>query len=252
MRYRMACLFLLILSSLPAGEPVTLLTEDVAPFNYPDPADPLRITGVCTEAVRLIMERSGQPQRIHLMPWARAYAQLKAGPRVALFATARLPEREALFQWVGPLASKHLAFVVPAGSGLRLESLEDARRASAIAVYRDSAKERWLATRAFANLERVDDDPTALRLLLGGRIPLWFTAEPECHVLAAQQGVAPTQLAIALRAERIDLYLAVSRDVEADTVAQWQRRCDELRQDGTLAALTARFIPAGGGGAAPR
>ncbi|MCK6489105.1 MAG: transporter substrate-binding domain-containing protein [Planctomycetes bacterium] len=234
---------LVLTGSLAAADPVTLITEDIPPFNYVDPAKPDAVTGVCTEIVRAIMARSGHHDRIQMMPWARGYAQLQTGPRVALFATARLPEREHLFRWVGPLAHKHFAFIAPAGSPLHMTTVDDARRVSAIGVYRDSAKQRWLLTHGFTNLEAVDDEAANLRLLTGGRIPLWFTAEPECYELARRQGIEAGQLAIALRVEVIPLYLAVSRDVEESTVAAWQQTCDTLRLDGTIAALTRRFIP---------
>lgn len=236
--------WLAVLGPLGAVEPVTLITEDIPPFNYVDPAKPEAVTGLCTEIVRVIMARNGHHDRIQMLPWARGYAQLQTGPRVALFATARLPERETLFQWVGPLAYKHLAFIAPAGSPLKMTSVDDAKRVSAIGVYRDSAKQRWLVTHGFTNLEPVNDEATNLSMLTGGRLPLWFTAEPECYILAHRQGIEPGQLAVALRVEVIALYLAVSPDVEAATVAAWQRTCDDLRQDGTIAALTRRFMPA--------
>lgn len=246
MRSRLAHLLflpLVLTGSLAAADPVTLITEDIPPFNYVDPARPDAVTGLCTEIVRAIMARSGHHDRIQMMPWARGYAQLQAGPRVALFATARLPEREHLFRWVGPLAHKHFTFIAPAGSPLHMTTVDDARRVSAIGVYRDSAKQRWLMARGFTNLEAVNDEATNLTLLTGGRIPLWFTAEPECYELARRQGIGPDQFLVALRAEIIPLYLAVSLDVEESTVSAWQRTCDQLRQDGTIATLTRRFIP---------
>lgn len=246
MRSRLAHLFLPVLvltRALTAADAVTLITEDIPPFNYVDPAKPDAVTGVCTEIVRAIMARNGHHDRIQMMPWARGYAQLQTGPRVALFATARLPERENLFQWVGPLAHKHFTFIAPAGSPLKMTTVDDARRVAAIGVYRDSAKQRWLLTHGFTNLEAVNDEATNLTMLTGGRLPLWFTAEPECYEFARRQDIGADQLAVALRVEAIWLYLAVSLDVEKSTVAAWQQTCDTLHQDGTIAALTRRFIP---------
>ena len=52
---------------------MTLITEELAPFNYTENGD---ITGATTQVVREIARRLGIDDGITVMPWARGYQQL--------------------------------------------------------------------------------------------------------------------------------------------------------------------------------
>ncbi|MBC9045182.1 ABC transporter substrate-binding protein, partial [Pseudomonas aeruginosa] len=61
-------------------------------------------------------------------PWDRVYQQALSEPGYGVFSTARTPEREDKFKWVGPLAVNDWVLMARGDSSIHLNSLEDAAR----------------------------------------------------------------------------------------------------------------------------
>jgi len=95
-----------------------IITEDNPPFNFTDERG--NITGQSTEIVRLILKATGTDASIELLPWAQGYSLAQMEPTVALYSTMRLPSRENLFKWVGPIGFDDSYFYVRRGTLNRL------------------------------------------------------------------------------------------------------------------------------------
>jgi len=76
--------------------------------------------------------------------------------------------------------------------------------------------------------------------LLDGQIDLWATGDPAGRYLARQVGV--TGLKTVLRFNSAQLYLALNKDVPDETVAKLQAALDQLRQEGLLDQIMARYL----------
>ncbi|OEU71116.1 MAG: hypothetical protein BA863_09845 [Desulfovibrio sp. S3730MH75] len=74
------------------------------------------------------MRQTGQEFPIKVMPWAQGYTMAQRQPNVALYSTTRTESRENLFKWVGPLATMKWVFFAKAGSGIKISSLDDAKK----------------------------------------------------------------------------------------------------------------------------
>src|SRR3546814_13107990 len=61
-------------------------------------------------------------------PWERIYKLALDNPGYGVFVTARLPEREKLFKWVGPIGPDDWIMLAKADSKISLDSLEQARQ----------------------------------------------------------------------------------------------------------------------------
>ena len=90
-------------------------TEDVPPLNYVDKG---KISGYSTEVLRLAAQEAGLSLSIEAQPWLRAYAAVQKSPNALLFTVVRTPEREAQFQWVGPIGTAP-RLSIPAGDAPR-------------------------------------------------------------------------------------------------------------------------------------
>ena len=137
MKRTTAILFLVFFFHLPvkhsAGAELTILTEDLPPFNYTENG---KLTGATTMVVQEIIRRLGIVDPIEVVPWARGYQRLSNEPNVVLFTTAHTAERERLFHWVGPLYVSQMVFYARKNDPLRIDSLEAAKQVAAVATYR--------------------------------------------------------------------------------------------------------------------
>lgn len=63
------------------------------------------VGGIATEVVRLLLNKVGSKAKMVATNWARANHLALTQPNVMIFSITRNAEREALFKWVGPVAS---------------------------------------------------------------------------------------------------------------------------------------------------
>jgi len=215
-----------------------IYTEDSPPGNYLKNG---RAEGFAVEIVRDILQRLNLPDRIEVVPWARGYSQATQAPNVVLFSTTRLPQREHLFHWVGPIYTQTWAFYGRRNSGLQIHSLEQARKVARIGTYLQDAKEQYLKTQGFTNLVSTNRNISNIVHLVNGDIDLWVSSDFNMPYQARQAGVDPEQLERVYAFRRVENYIAFSLETPVPVVRAWQRCLDEIKQDGTYAALMEKY-----------
>lgn len=75
---------------------------------------------------------------------------------------------------------------------------------------------------------------------MDGQIDLWATGDPAGRYLARQVGV--TQLKTVLRFNSAQLYLALNKDVPDEVVAKLQAALEQLRGEGGVDQIMARYL----------
>lgn len=241
----MRCAWLLILMAVlswNSAHALTLLTEISPPSSFMRDG---ALTGVGVEIVREMQRRAGDSSPIEVLPWARAYAIAQDMPDAAIFATTRTPERESLFQWVGPILTIEWLFAGIKGQSPVVASLDEARHAVAIGTYRDDAREQYLLSEGFTNLDRAPDALSNLRKLRAGRIDLMATTSLGLKVISdsAQPGDPPVRKVFTFN--KVDLYVAFSRGTAGAVVQAWQNALESMKADGTLDRIQSRWLAAG-------
>ena len=83
-------------------------------------------------------------------------------------------------------------------------------------------------------------DQDNAKKLVSGQIDLWATGDPAGRYLARQEGV--TGLKTVLRFNSAELYLALNKDVSDDVVARLQDALDQLRKEGVVDEIMARYL----------
>ena len=131
------------------------MTENLPPLNY---ADDTGAQGFSVELLRAMAAQVGIRLDLQVLPWQRAMQVAETQAHSILFSLTRLPEREAQFQWVGPIAQRRILLYRPASrTDLNLTQLADLGNAR-IGVVRDSAADRQLQQKVFrAQLEIAHD-----------------------------------------------------------------------------------------------
>jgi polar amino acid transport system substrate-binding protein len=243
-RFRRAMMLLLCVTALPWAAYATaaqlhFYTEELPPINFSRGG---KATGLATEIVEEIMRRTGMQAPIEVIPWPRAYKYATSGPNVVLFSTAYTPEREKLFKWVGPIALT-TSYIYRKRGGMRIENIEQARKAERILVYRESYLEQMLRGLGFSNLYIVTSPVEAMRMLVAGRAPLMAYEDIPFAATAEVEGLNISDIEPAFILRQSFLYIAFSRDTPDDVVARWQKALDAMKADGTFEQLYAKWLP---------
>ncbi|WP_448106006.1 substrate-binding periplasmic protein [Pseudomonas azerbaijanoccidentalis] len=222
---------------------MVLLTENFPPYNMAKNgknfAQGENIDGIATDIVREIFKRADITYSLTLrFPWERVYKLALENPGYGAFVMARLPDRERLFKWVGPIGPDDWIMLAKADSKITLETLNDARKYK-IGAYKGDAIAETLAKQGLNPIVVLRDQDNAKKLV-SGQIDLWATGDPAGRYLARQDGV--TGLKTVLRFNSAELYLALNRDVPDETVAKLQAALDQLRREGGVDAIMGRYL----------
>lgn len=225
------------------SEPLVLLTENFPPYNMATNgknfAQGENINGIAVDIVREMFKRAGVSYNLTLrFPWDRIYKLALEKPGHGVFVTARLPEREALFKWVGPIGPDDWVMLAKSDSTMRLESLEQAAKYR-IGAYKGDAISQYLSDKGIEHSTSLRDQENA-RKLVAGQIDLWATGDPAGRYLARQEGISG--LKTVLRFDSAELYLALNRETGDDLVARLQAALDSMRADGAIEAIQGRYL----------
>lgn len=247
---RRACLALTTLCALrptalaAPGRPTLLgFTENLAPLNYEGASGP---EGFSVELLRLMAAGAGLPLTLEVLPWQRAMQMAEAQPTGVLFSLTRTPEREAQFQWVGPIAQRRiLIYRLASRPDLKLAQLADLGDAR-IGVVRDSAADKQLQAAGLkpgVHLEHGLDDATNLRKLLAGRMEYitlldWAAA---WNLRQLQLPYDALQAVMEQDSSRSYWY-GLRPDADPALVRRLQAALDAARRDGRYERLRQRYF----------
>ncbi|QJI42884.1 ABC transporter substrate-binding protein [Pseudomonas sp. ADAK2] len=222
---------------------LVLLTENFPPYNMAKNgknfAQDENINGIAVDIVREMFKRANITYSLTLrFPWERIYKIALEKPGYGVFVMARLPDREKLFKWVGPIGPDDWIMLAKADSKITLETLEQARKYK-IGAYKGDAIAETLAKQGLKPIVVLRDQDNAKKLV-SGQIDLWATGDPAGRYLARQDGV--TGLKTVLRFNSAELYLALNKEVPDEIVAKLQSALDQLRKEGVVDDIMARYL----------
>lgn len=212
---------------------VVLLTENFPPYNMAingkNFAQEDSIDGIAVDIVKEMFKRAGVQYSLTLrFPWDRIYKLALEKPGYGVFVTARLPERESQFKWVGPIGPDDWVLLAKADSQIALNNLEEAKKYR-VGAYKGDAIAEYLADHGFEPVLALRDQENAGKLQ-EGQIDLWASGDPAGRYLAKQVGV--TGLKTVLRFNSDQLFLALNRETPDAVVQKLQAALDKMRAEG--------------------
>ena len=223
--------YICFLSNISLAEEIKAVTEDWPPFNYEKDG---QLVGLSTEIVRVTLNGAGIQADFQIFPWARAYKMAVNDKNVLIYTITRTAEREKQFKWIGPLTTKRDILVARKGSGIKIDSLEDAKKVKSIGTLRDDTREHLLKSLGFTNLEPVSDEQLNAKKLVLGRIDLWTYKIPGLRTVCELAGVDYNEVEEVYHLREINLDIAFSKKTSDSIVQRWRNAFNDMVADGTI------------------
>ncbi|MFC3153081.1 substrate-binding periplasmic protein [Litoribrevibacter euphylliae] len=148
---------------------VTLVTHESKPYAWVDESG--HINGMTVDIANLIFQRANIKKNWKLMPSKRAYRYAKTNINTCIFPLQRNQEREADFQWVGPIMINRYAFYTLENSTIELNTLADLKSFKVV-TYLGSGLKEYLSGFGIRVIETLQDDMAATMVSLG-RANVW-------------------------------------------------------------------------------
>lgn len=196
------------------------------------------VIGSGTEKVREILKRAGVEYKIELLPWKRAYTQALENPDTCIYSTTRTPEREKLFQWIGPTDEGEWVLLGRADRQYGLKTLEDARRLR-IGTYNGDARDEYLRARGFL-VDPAPNDKVNPQKLMMNRIDLWAVSVRK-GVPRLENSKWAGKIVPVLVFNQIKVYLACNPGVPAEVVSRMNAAMETMVKDGTARRIALKY-----------
>lgn len=237
----------LLLSGLAASADVrasslelNAVTNEWPPYNYQEQG---QLKGISTDILRAACQEAALRCNLQLMPWARAYNTALTQPNTLVFTAARRPEREALFNWVGPILprstwvwARHDAVKRTQGS----KTLADYR----FGVVRGEASIPDLQAAGVPAQQITADNSNVavLKLLSRGWVDAMVDTEIGMAWSIKTELASPIELTkLAKLTEQGAYYFALNPQSEPLMAEKLQAAVDKLRRSGAIDEIVKRY-----------
>jgi len=143
-----------------------IVTEHYPPFQMQQNG---HVIGTNTEIIRAALALTPYRYSINIYPWTQAYNIALKKTNTCIYAIARIPEREPLFQWTTSFSPHETRFIgLAENTKIKINSIEDAKQYR-VAVVKDDFTHQSLLNLGFIenkNLFVVKNSTSLLKLLL--------------------------------------------------------------------------------------
>lgn len=197
-----------------------------------------KVAGFAADKVRLMLDRSGIDGEIAILPWKRAYQLALAQPQTCVFSTTRVPEREALFKWVGPTHENDWTLFARADRRYKFANIDEVRKLR-IGAYNGDVRGDYLMEKGYL-VDAVQDKLSNPRKLLLDRIDLWASSLRVGNAMIAENGWSG-QIVPVLTFRRTEFYLACNKGVPDALVDKLNTALRAMNKDGISLAIERKY-----------
>lgn len=215
-----------------AAESVHLVFSEFYPVTYTEKGQP---AGPGIELARRLTE--GLPVEFHAQSTPlRRMLTMTPAHQMIVAALIRTKKREDDFTWIGELYEDSLVMVTKKPNP-RIDDLEKARAMARIGVTLGGVAEALLRERKFTNIETSLDMKAQARKLASNRVEGWCALAQSARTAWLATGSDSAELQMGPEIMPVSIWIAVSKTVPPDMVAEIRKRFAGLQRDGTLDRL---------------
>jgi polar amino acid transport system substrate-binding protein len=198
---------------------IEVLAEELYPLHYQENDE---IIGSSVELIKKIFAKSKLEYTLKIQPWARVYNTALQKENVLLLSIARFKQREALFNWIGPVVKFDYFLYGLAEMKIPEQMKLSEIKKYKIAIIRKTALQQYLTSKDFNNYYLVNNSAQAIKMLFSKRVDLVAGIDTlfmeNCH----RQQLACHKLKPIYKFKQLhtDIFIAMSKSTDAAIIKQ--------------------------------
>ncbi|WMW82416.1 ABC transporter substrate-binding protein [Undibacterium cyanobacteriorum] len=221
---------------------IKIYTEHLPPYNYLEDGE---FTGYSTEILKAMLKEAGLNSSFTMLPWGRAYLSASTEPSSLLYTTTRTPEREAYFEWIGPIGPRKMRlFKLKERRDIQIKSEADLRKYR-VGIVRDTSAIKLVVERGLFSKQQIDEAPTTtsnMKKLFFRRIDFILATSGGAryeleHLPYRLEDIEP----IYTLDEDFQFYFAVNKSTDAVTVNKLKAAFEKIKATGLLEILRKKY-----------
>jgi polar amino acid transport system substrate-binding protein len=218
-------------------------TEQWPPYNYEEHG---KVRGVATDVLRAACTQAQLRCSFRVVPWARALKVVRSTPNTVLYTTARRPDRENQFVWVGPLLPRTTWVYTRSDSGSAPKNADELSQLRIGVVREEAAQQDLLAAGVpTQSLVEASDNDAVFRMLMTDMVHAMVDTEIGMAWNLRMTG-RPMNTVSKLRklSDSGDYYFALNLQSNPVVVRKLQQAIDKLRSEARIDAIVRTYQPA--------
>lgn len=215
-----------------ASEDLTFYTEQLPPYSYAENGTLQGFTVDILEAVSAERGTNLSRDEVKVASWEEGYQAALTGNRTVLFATARIPARENVFKWVGPISVERYVLFAAKDTNLSVKNPSDLKGLRIGAITGDASIQQLLdAGVDKSQLVTESNVSELISSLENKKIDLWAYPEFTGRYYAEQKTGDYYAFNVVYPLDEVGIYYAFSRDIPESTIASYQKALDTLKEE---------------------
>lgn len=221
------------------AEKINIVTEHLAPFQI---VHKNGISGLSTEIIKATFDAAQYDYTIDAYPWSSSYNRALHEKETCIYSIARIPAREALFQWVGRIAKSTTSLYTLQGRNISISNIEEAKQYR-IAVIKDDVAHHFLLSKGFEENKQLyvlNHYDTLLKLLEVSSRKIDFIVINDDLIrnrLSRSQDAKKYKNVYELKELTLDFHLACNLNTQQSTVDNLAKAMKSLEQQGVFAKI---------------
>ena len=213
-----------------SAKDLTYITEQFPPFNFQVDGD---LRGTSVDLLELVWQRMGEDLNksvIQVLPWADGYEKTLAEQNTVLFTVGRIPEREHLFKWAGPIGTSWDVMLARTDRNITIYEEDDLKKIKIGAVEDDLAIQMLLdhgVKRDDLIIERTPEP--IIEMLKNGSIDAWVYNDVTAVWQLQESGENASDYEVAYVFGSSDGYLAFNKSVPDSLVRHFQAAINYIK-----------------------
>lgn len=217
----------------PSIKHLIYITEQLPPFNFQEEG---QLKGISVDLLDRTLNRMDidlNRSSIKLLAWDAGYQTALKENNTVLFSMGRLPERESLFKWVGPISPTKVVLFAMKDKEIKIESPNDMKRYR-IGVINDSAG-HLLAINAGLDPKDLiveNDSNIIIKSLEDGTIDAWAYSEIPGMWLLNRYGIKTDQYSTVFDlGGDFEIYYAFNKNTSGTIVQALQYALNQTKHE---------------------
>ncbi|HWQ18624.1 MAG TPA: cache domain-containing protein [Methanotrichaceae archaeon] len=215
-----------------SAKDLTYITEQLPPYNFEKDG---KLQGISVDLLDAVWEKMGADlnrSAIKLLPWTEGYDMALNENNTVIFSTARLPQREQLFKWAGPIATGRDVLLTKSDRNISISGPEELKKYRIAAIKDDSAAQVLLDK----GLKKEDlvleaTSTPIIEMLQNDSIDAWAYSDISGIWLINESGADTSDFKIAYTLGQIDLYYAFNKETPDSLVQSFQQAIDSINNN---------------------
>lgn len=245
---RAFCLIVFLMSLASAATAQSLdkikwMTEEYAPYNYTENG---LHKGIAVDLLLEIWKKTGiskTEKDIEFVPWARGYKLTQEQKDTCLFSMTVTEDRKKLFKFAGPICPSNNSIIANKSKGLKISSQEDLKKITIGTVREDVGEQLLISAGIDINsLVRTNSADSLVRMLDKGRMDAVSYGMDTVKYNMKLAGIDPANYEEAFILKKGELAFAFHNDTDPAILSQFQKALDELKKDGTIDKIMAKYL----------